>query len=317
MAADYLLQEDGSSKLILEDASGDVILESSTASSGPAATVSVTEAADTLSSVATVATNASLSATEAADTLAASSAAAIRASLAATEAADTMSASGTVSTVAGPSASLSATEAADTQVSAGTVAVVASLSATESADTMSGVAQIQISASFSATEEADTFSGAASSGGALTASFAATEEDDSSSWVGTNENPNASAVSGGAPRRRRRTLRILPDQRMVYADDREIVEILRSFYKQEEKVPFKTREQVESSVPTNERKSVHWKSYVAKGDLVEFDAAETPIPVPVVEDLRRVPKGFDSFARELTKRKQDEQDMEDIMRLLS
>ena len=30
MATDYLLQEDGTSKLILEDASGDLILESST-----------------------------------------------------------------------------------------------------------------------------------------------------------------------------------------------------------------------------------------------------------------------------------------------
>jgi hypothetical protein len=178
MALDKLLLEDGSGGYELEDASGRVLLDPV----GPSitATLSLTEAADTVTASATVATHAALSATEASDSrtitaavgiaasaalteasdsITSSAAARIAASLTKSQAAHTISATGTIAT----HGALTCTEAADTIAASGTVAIVGSLTRIEAADTVSasGYVRSPITATVSVTESDDTISAAA------------------------------------------------------------------------------------------------------------------------------------------------------------
>lgn len=122
-----------------------------------AGTVTVTEAADILTAQATIAqapVTGSVNATEAADTLSGSGVQERQGSLSVTEAVDTLGSFG--STLSGRVGGLDATEAADTLTSAAVLPIGGTLAKTEAADTLISAAVLPIGATLSRTETADT-----------------------------------------------------------------------------------------------------------------------------------------------------------------
>jgi len=151
---------------------------SATAAVAVGAALSSTDAADTLASAGSVQVVATLARTDAADTLTSSAAASIVATLATTDAADSLAASAVIGT-APVDCALSVTDTADTVSSAAVVAIAASLARTDASDTAASSAVVAIVATLASTDAADTLASTAFVGSApVTASLAVTDAPD-------------------------------------------------------------------------------------------------------------------------------------------
>ena len=142
------------------------------------ADLNATEAADALSSTATLASaglNANLTATESADTLASTAAIAIQATLGRTEATDTLSSAAVLAI----RANATLTEGQDTAAGQAVLPIQAAGSTTEAPDAASATASLAIQANFAQGEQPDTVTSTASVGAApIVANLNATEAPD-------------------------------------------------------------------------------------------------------------------------------------------
>ena len=132
----------------------------SSGSSGITVDLSVTDAADTLTSTAAVEVGVNLARTDASDTLSATATLPISVNLSRTDAADTLAATATLPIVA----NLSVTDASDSLAAAAAVQVGVNLSVTDAADTLEATAVVgdaPVTVDLAVTDSADTLSAAA------------------------------------------------------------------------------------------------------------------------------------------------------------
>lgn len=132
---------------------------SSAATVAIAGAASITDASDSVSSASTVAVGAAASITDAVDSLSSAGAVAVAAQAAITDDVDTLIAAGTVGST-GITADAAITDAVDTVSAAATVQIAGAAAITDDLDSLSAVGAVAIAAAFSVTDELDTVTAA-------------------------------------------------------------------------------------------------------------------------------------------------------------
>lgn len=251
--------------------------------------------------------NATLTVTEASDTIVAGATHPILASANITEASDTIVA-GATDLVAAVNATFNVSEASDTVLSGTTLPIASGLNVTEASDVLTAGATDQV-ASINATATITEASDTVLSGATLPISGNATITEASDTYAASMDTGNPAVVisTAGAGKGGKRKLRILPDGNRLYASEEEVRKILETFYRK------KTLDDVKLSPPKVQAKFK--ETPIPDVELVKFDKY-VPKLYTLKTEKRMVQADYSLYLKSLKMREEEDKFLSIILEMI-